>query len=458
MSWFDDLTERASRRAAARTSRRTFLARVGQTAVVVAGGPALASLLVERAEARVCGQSGVAPKCPTFDCTYSDSVWGWCWYASPGCCAGGGLKKICDCCTKDWPFVHGYCPSGYNVRCIVESCLEDPRVMTKPVTRALGMTASAVAIARSRTRTRADVVVLGDADDPLTGAIAGPVAAHLRAPLLLTGRGRVASALIAEVQRLGATRAVAAGAVPASHLDELATYGLSTVHVGLTSLEVARWLIAQTDVNRAVCVERTGVSAQSVAAAAAAAGHRGMPLVIGFDAARELGATVTWMVGPEAARRAGELSGAFPIRGATKEDVAVALATAALGDEGGVFVKVAPSGAPDVSVGLCGEGGVLLYHPDGALGAAAYGFVHGHRHALAGAVAGGTIAALGDGGIYDLQSALHGFDTHLLMGVPGQGLPVISQPHAEREIGRARIKGAPPVDDRPYWTSRARRS
>lgn len=73
MNGFDEIVERWGRRTAARTTRRAFLGRVGKAAVLVAGGPAL---LVERAEARVCGQSGVAPKCPTFACDMPDSVWG----------------------------------------------------------------------------------------------------------------------------------------------------------------------------------------------------------------------------------------------------------------------------------------------------------------------------------------------------------------------------------------------
>jgi hypothetical protein len=459
MSGFDEIVERLSRRSAARTTRRTFLARLGQVAVLVVGGPTLASLLVDRAEARVCGQSGVAPKCPTFDCSFPDSVWGWCWYASPGCCAGGGLKKICDCCTKDWPFVHGYCPAGHNVRCIVESCLNDPRAMTKPIERVLGENASAVALARSRTRASARVVVLGDADEARTGAVAGPVAALLGAPLLLTNRAQLSSSATNEIARLGAKRVVAVGAVPPAHLNELRARGLTTEHVGATSLDVARWYIEQTGVNRAVCIARSGVSASAAAAAAAVAGQLHMPLVIGVDSAKALGATVTWMVGPEAAAHAGELSGGFPITGSSREEVAIALATAAVGPMGvrDVFVRLVPSVDPDVSVGLSGEGGVLLYHPGGALGGAAYGWVREHGAAVRGAMVGGTTGALGDGGIYDLQSALHLFDTHLLMGVPGQGLPVISQPREEREIGRARVKGAPPKEEtKAYWTGRAR--
>ena len=465
MTFFDDLTERLSRRSAARSTRRTFLARAGQAAVLVAGGPALATLLVERAEARVCGQSGVAPKCPTFDCTYADSVWGWCWYASPGCCAGGGLKKICDCCTLHWPFVHGYCPSGYNVRCIVESCLTDPRVMDKHIERALGMTAPAVALARSRTRAPGSggTIVLGDADDARLAAVAGPIAAHHEAPLLLTGRSHLASSIIVEAQRLGATHAIAVGAVPEAHLDELAAYGITGEHLGLstdatdTSLLAARYLLGRTEATRVMCIGPSGVSASAAAAAAAVAGQLGMPLVVGVRAALELDLPVTWLVGPEPIRRASEVRGPLLIEGASKEELAIALATRAVGPEGAreLFVRLAPSGAPDVSTGLAGEGGVLLYHPDGALGGAAYGWIHEHTIALKGAFVGGTIGALGDGGIYDLQSALHRFDTHLLIGVPGQGLPVISQPLEERELGRAREKGAVKPEAQSYWSGRA---
>ncbi|MEA3020254.1 MAG: hypothetical protein QOI47_1778, partial [Actinomycetota bacterium] len=347
---FDDAVERLSRRSAARSTRRTFLSRVGKAAVLVAGGPVLASLLVERAEARVCGQSGTSQKCPTFDCDGPGSVWGWCWYASAGCCAGGGLKKICDCCTADFPNVHGYCPAGHNVRCMVESCFADPRVVANPVERALGMTASAVALARSRRRTHSPTVVIGDADDARLAAVAGPIATFLGAPLLLTGRSRLASAVLAEVQRLGATHAVAVGGVPQAHLSELEAYGLTTEHTGLTSSArgeadaAATWMLGRTHGRSVMCIETDGVSADSAAAAAAVAGQLHMPLVIGVDSAVALDLPVVWLVGPEAAARAGEVSGGFPIRGASKAEVAGALATAVLAaGAAGAQVHLAPS-------------------------------------------------------------------------------------------------------------------
>jgi hypothetical protein len=460
--------ERLGRRLAARTTRRTFLDRAGKLAVLVAGGPALATLLTERAEARVCGQSGVSPKCPTFDCTYPDSVWGWCWYASPGCCAGGGLKKICDCCTRDWPNVHGYCPSGTNVRCIVESCATDPRVMHVPVQRAAGLTAAGVSMAASRLRPagRGGAVVIGDADDALAAAVAAPVGTHLDAPVLLTGRGRLSSGVLAEVQRLAAERAVLVGPVPAAYADELRAYGLEVFHVGAAatlpavSVAVARWLLERTGGRRAVCVETTGESARAAAAAGAHAALLGQPLLLGLTAARELTddgtIAATLLVGPEAAGEAGSLAGGFPTRAATRAALSLELATlaATVHDRRSLAVHLVPEGNPDVGPGVAGAGGIVLHHPDGALGAAR-GWLIEHHPRVARAVVAGTVGALGDQGVHDLQAALHRFDTHRLQGVAGQGLPVISQPLPEREIGRARIAGAPEPDRGAYWASRA---
>ncbi len=66
---------------------------------------------------------------------------------------------------------------------------------------------------------------------------------------------------------------------------------------------------------------------------------------------------------------------------------------------------------------------------------------------------------MSDAGIWETQSAVNHFDTHQLRGVAGQGLPVFSQPRAEREIGKARIAAfrADEVarDESPYWLARA---
>lgn len=467
----DEVVEGLGRRLAARTTRRTMLGRFAKVGVLVAGGPALATLLAERAEARVCGQSGVSPRCPTFDCTYPDSVWGWCWYASgSACCAGGGLKKICDCCTTSWPNVHGYCPSGTNVRCIVESCHADPRVMYVPIQRADGNTGMAVAAARARLEPpgRGGTLVVGDAEDPKIGAVAAAIAAGIGAGFVLTPRDRLAAAVLAEVQRRNATEVVVVGAtLPASFDDELAAYGPRVERTGggvdLASMSVtaARWLVGRTGAAEAVCIETTGASGSAASAAAAFAGAGKLPLLLGVQAAKDLAAPEgTWFVGNEAAdlAAASGVPTPRPLHGGTKEAIALTLATQTVQHykRRELTVHLAPQGAPDVSAGLAGAGGVLLYHPGAALGTPIYGFVNNHRAAFNRAVLGGSFGTLGNQGIYDLQSALHHFDTHRLQGRSGQGLPVVSQPRAEREIGRARLAGATPEQEPAYWSSRAK--
>ena len=188
-SLLDRVVEGWSRRLAARSTRRSFLGKVGRTSVLVAAGPSLATLLAGRADARVCGQSGVSPKCPTYDCVGPGTVWGWCWYASGDvCCAGGGLKKICDCCKLAHPNVHGYCPAGTNVFCIVESCHADPRVMNVPVLPFGGGDTAFVAASVSRARfptgsTPSAPPVLADAGDARMIAVAAPLAVVTGAPL-----------------------------------------------------------------------------------------------------------------------------------------------------------------------------------------------------------------------------------------------------------------------------------
>lgn len=104
----DHFTEELGRWAARRTSRRSFIGRAGKIAVLVAGGPTIVALLADDAEARVCGQTGVSEKCPTYDC---DDIWGWCWYTT-GCCADGLLKKICDCSRPTTPTCTATAPAA----------------------------------------------------------------------------------------------------------------------------------------------------------------------------------------------------------------------------------------------------------------------------------------------------------------------------------------------------------
>ncbi len=471
MSRPDDLVERASRWLAARLTRRSFLDRAAKLGIVVAGGPTLATFLADRAEARVCGQTGVTPRCPTFDCVGPGDVWGWCWYASPGCCTNGGLKKICDCCRVDYPNVHGYCPAGTNVRCIVESCWADPRVMTVPVARVGGFSAAALAAGRSaREHPRAgrDTAVLVANDGPLPAAVAAPVAAAAGAPLLVTGSGWLSGAAVSELQRLRVRTVLTVGpGLDGAVADDLASYGVA-VHAVTSapeppaySLEALEWLRARGEVHRAWCVVDQGQSraAAPLAGAAAAAGRAA--LLVGIDAARQAtegpgGVAVTYLAGAEAAPHAGQIPGGNAVRGADLPALARAIAAVVVDGEQRRHLTLAllPTGSASILSGLAAAGVVLL-HPDGHLDPPLLHWIADRPHAWARAVACGSLGTLGDPAYHDLQAAVNHFETRALTGVAGQGLPVFEQPPAERELGRARLASVP---DRPagsYWVARA---
>ena len=453
--------ETASRFLAARQSRRSFLARLARVAILVAGGPTLAAVLTGRAEARVCGQSGVAPKCPTYDCNGDGLAWGYCWYASPGCCAAGGLKKICDCCKLNHPFVHGYCPSGHNVYCIVESCWADPRVQTVPLVRLAAGNAVDASLALSRLDfgRGSEVAVLGDALDPVAAAVAAPLAAATGAPLLLTERDQPSRPLVDELRRLGATRAVVFGPAVSADVDRyLGLLGFSVERVAAgepdlakASVAAARWVMERTATRDAWATD----AASGPAAGAAAATLR-QPLVVGADAARELGADRVRLVGPELAPRAGDVPGALVLNGSSPGEVARAVADHAVGSGADAVTMLAvPANEPGVAAGLSGGRGLLLLHDPGSLDPASAAWVRSQQPRLRRVLTAGG-AVLGSQGVWELQSAANHFDAHRLIGVAGQGLPVISQPLEEREMGRARLQGTPAPDTGGrYWVGRA---
>ena len=465
----DDLTERAGRWLAGRTTRRSFLGRAGQLAVLVAGGEAMANLLLgDPAEARVCGQSGVSEKCPTYDC---DDIWGWCWYAT-GCCADGGLKKICDCCAVDFPNVHGYCPSGTNVKCIVESCGADPRVMTREMARLpfddAGGLAAGVSSVRWGRNSRPSVVV-AQGNDPALAAVVAPFAAALDVPFLLASGDAVSSRMAAELQRLGARKATLVGpGLGSGVIAGLGRYGVTTDRWGSAttaealSVEIAARIRATTGATRQFCVAGADIPTLAGVAAAAAA-SRGYPLILGVDnaAAAATGPkprpVVTHMVGPVAAGAAGRVPGGYPVVGPGLEGTSARVARA-LTVEGArpTGVAVAPSGSAAAAAGMAGVGGPLLFHAPGTLDGARDA-LFAIRDSLRRAAAGGATGALSSGGYYELQSIVNGFEAHKLIGVAGQGLPVIPQPESERGLGQARIASVPPPDEpsRGYWTGRA---
>ena len=473
----DAAVEQFSRWTAARTTRRSFLHRLGQLAVLVAAGPTIAGFLLRRAEARVCGQTGVTPKCDTFDCAGPDDVWGWCWYASDGCCRNDGLKKICDCCTVNYPNVHGYCPSGTNVRCIVESCGTDPRLLhvtLTPVTWELGgYTEAAIAssgllanqLSGNQTgssgfgsSTRAVIAPEADAGAQL---IAAPLAGTLGAPLLTAAYTGPSSADLSLLVQLGVSKVLGVGPLDAVALTTaFGSVGIDyqvvaddADHTAL-SIAVAAAIGAINDINRTVTIANSGLSAAAGPLAAAFAAVNGFPIALGSAATAAIGQP-TLYVGPEPSDAGvpSERTSATTLQDLSIELADMAL-TAPLADT--TRLTLAPEGSGDL-IDLVNLGTPILLHPPGLLGpleqwiqdhTVRYGYVEE------------VFFTRGPGELtteqyWHLQSAVNGFRVDQLMGRPGDGLPVFRQPYAERPIGMARTDGALPVgsvEPPSYWT------
>ncbi len=470
MSTLDRSVESLGRWTARRTSRRSFLHRVGQLAVVVAAGPSIATLLMRRAEARVCGQSGVTPKCDTFDCKGPGDVWGWCWYASDGCCRNGGLKKICDCCTWNYPNVHGYCPSGTNVRCIVESCGTDPRLQTvrlSAVTWAgggVGYFHAAIAaghVAGGRPAARA---VLAPASNIWLQYIAAPLAGSLGVPLFAVGANGPDADTLAMLSELGVDEVLTVGPIPA--IGRITGAGMTVDAATLSSdpvvasIEVADRIRSINDVNRTVTVARSGLSADAAPYAAAFAALGGFPLLVTVAAATTVGRPTLFVaINPTGA--AADLvhdkttSASLESLSAELGALAAALPTVSAGS-GGRRLAIAPAGSSDV-IGLANLGVPIVAHPPDRLG---YLEQWLQDYSLQWGELGQVFHVDGPGGLttseyWKLQAAVNGYRVDQLQGVAGEGLPVIRQPMAERPIGMARTDGAfdwgsqsPPA----YWT------
>lgn len=460
-----------SRWIAARTTRRSFLGKLGRVMLFLAVGPSLATLLSRRAEARVCGQSGVSGKCATFDCFGPGRVWGYCWYAT-GCCAGGGLKKICDCCTYNFPNVHGYCPAGHNVECIVESCWADPRVQTVPVSRAQALSRANNTAEASRTNFgagSAPLVFMASENDPRLVAALEPLAAVSGASLLLTTTGRLAGGAIAELQRLGSnTVRIYDPTITSDVRDDLSRYGISwvdaTVGGGVSSQSVAlaNAVRSANGAQRVLVLPESGSASETASAVGALAALLGLPVVVGFAALQSLLSSgnpprVSYLIGPELSGLAGQVPGGVPLRSGDIVPLSVELAAIAFDHFHRTDVTVVV--CPDIlaaSTGLSGYRGVVFYHRRRELSAEITNSLRGHQSQLRRGYAVGAGLGLDDSGYYEFQSACNRYDTYRLIGVAGQGLPVIDQPLPEREQGAARVFGQPSKSVSPaYWIGRA---
>ncbi len=433
---------------------------MGQLAVLVAAGPSIAGLLIRQAQARVCGQSGVTPKCDTFDCVGPGDVWGWCWYASDGCCRNDGLKKICDCCTYDYPNVHGYCPSGTNVRCIVESCGNDPRVQTvslQALTWAAGVGYHHAAIRSAHPL--ANRAVVADDRDRWIQYLAAPLAGALGAPLLGIGADGPTADDLTLLADLGVSEVLAVGPVVGTASFTSASIAVDQVttgsDLGTLSQQVADRIIKINDIDRTVTVATTGLSAEGAPLAAIFAALGGFPLMIGSTATAAVGSPTIY-VGPEPADVA--VSGTRTTAGSLI-DLSIELAELAAGAPhvSPARLAIAPAGSSDV-IGLANLGVPVVLHPLDRLGDLESWL---QEHSLRWGELESVHYTTGPGQLtteeyWKLQASVNGYRVDQLQGVAGQGLPVIRQPVAERPLGLARTDGAynwgsttPPN----YWTS-----
>jgi hypothetical protein len=260
---------------------------------------------------------------------------------------------------------------------------------------------------------------------------------------------------------------VGAGLVGTSAERDLRSLGLDVQLAGAgtdaasLSADLATKIRAANGSRRAFAVDATPTATLGiVGAAAAAAGH---PVLVGAETARQAAfhgpggpSFVTYLVGPTLSARAGDLPGANPVWSATTDAVAADLAWLVLVVEGTRQrpVLVLPRGEEALAAGLTGCGAPIVVHAPGTLDQAA-------RVTLAQVRRGVDRAfQVGNGAVdaeftYYLQGSLSGYDTHRLQGVAGEGLPVISQPVGERDLGRARVSGVPvPMDDGSYWVGR----
>jgi hypothetical protein len=458
MSSIDRLTESMARWTAKRTTRRSFLANAGRVAMVTAAGSTITAVLADQAHARVCGQSGVSPKCPTYDCV-TPGFWGYCWYASPGCCANGGLKKICDCCLTGWPNVQGYCPTGSTVYCVVESCLEDPRVQTVSLDRWAAADPVIAGIERSKSLTSASVVVLANASETLASVLAIPVASEVNAPILGISVSAIPAEVIAEITRLAATTViVAAPGLNAGVLDALsALAGVTVENVSPTaaagdfavaSLEIARWMQARTKGTNIVVIGTDGEAASLGPAAAAFARGLRAPILVGADAAKAFVSetqselTVTSI--------GASLQGSFSTKNAFTKgspvEISRLLADRVIErDSGSLTVGLASSTTGGFGY-VVATNSVVLLHDAGPFTDEFRDWITTRRRRFTRAeLATMAPGAYDNANIYLLQSALNGFDAHQLAGGGGDGLPVYSQPIEEQAIGKARVSGELPT-------------
>jgi hypothetical protein len=453
-SGVDTSAENAARWLAARSTRRSFLAGVARVSMIGVGTKAVSAVLTDQAQARVCGQSGISPMCPTYDCVGPDVVFGYCWYASPGCCANGGLKKICDCCGVGYKNVQGYCPEGSAVYCVVESCLEDPRVQSVPLERYVVADAVEASIAAliDRAPGSSPTIVLVTADDPLMLGVAMPIAAELGAPLVACDRSALRPALGDELKRVGVRKFVVVGAFSPALLSVLEPLGVldrvtTAIDPAAMSIEAARWLTQRTGFSESVCIGAGSAAVTLAPIAGAYAAQRRRPLLISADAVGAfLGerSSAVALIGSEVASSSNRFAGSISINNDDPQLVSLTVANRTLRAVGGTTGIAFADGSQSSILGPLASGAAVVLLPS-ASNDTLRDWLILNRKRFSGAVLARSISAPADDAlVYALQSALNGYDAHLLSGNDGDGLPVFAQPLEEQALGAVRVTGPLP--------------
>jgi hypothetical protein len=450
----DSSAENMARWVAARSTRRSFLAGVGRVAMIGVGTKAVSAVLTDQAQARVCGQSGISPMCPTYDCVGPDVVFGYCWYASPGCCANGGLKKICDCCGVGYKNVQGYCPEGSAVYCVVESCLEDPRVQSVPLERYAVADAVEASIAALIDRPSASTptVVLVVGDDPLMAAVAMPVAAELGAPLIACDRATIRPALGDELKRVGVRKIVVVGSFAPPLMTALESFGTveritSANDPASMSVETAKWLAQRSGFFESVCVGAGSGALTLAPVAGAYAAQRRRPLLISADAVgaflADRSAAVA-LIGTEVAAATSRFAGSVSINSDDPQLVSLTVANRTLRAVSGTMrITFADASQSSIVPPLASGSLVVLVPP--LSNDVLRDWLMLYRKRFSAAVLARAVSAPDDDAlVYSLQSALNGYDAHLLSGNDGDGLPVFAQPLEEQALGAVRVTGPLP--------------
>ena len=347
---------------------------------------------------------------------------------------------------------------------------------------------TAVQVGRLRYPNGSPTVVLADGEDALAWAVAIGVGGIVGGPVFPLRERRLHNEVIDEIRAMGAsTVTIAGGALPPEIEREVADHGFTVERVGTAadaaefSEQVARWARGQAnreitnggppqlltpraggDVARCVCISNGGISAEAAPVAAALAGARGYPLVIGEAVARRSG-LAPYLVGPEASASEAQLPGSHALSGDSLVGIALEVARVAYNAEHvpSDTVLLAPTDSPAL-LALAGLGVPIVLHEPRQLDRVVhewlYELIDTHGPPVQVHV-GGDWRVLGADGWYEVQSAFNGFETWRLRGGDGDGYP-FEQPWYEQDFGEARVDIELPSarggSSSTYWGGRAR--